>query len=621
MDSVRRRLVLAALAVVAGLLPACEDNIPVEKLPAVRDTLAEVGRRLIRERPVDEVSAVAARGDRVLAALTPGERDALGRDHVRFEVDRPVIVEVAASERALPFWLSDQGFRRTPTLVEVGGKVWPVYGKRFPKGWVGLGVNALDRSAADHYVAFVRPADGGELDVPSTDPDRWRMVRAREGVSAALDAESPVRRLPAFLRGSLLVQVRRDQRHATALARGRVWKTHVPSSPTPDQVVISFGPDPARSLVWTWRTGPEADAGSTVLRLAPASGRGPADPRSIRTVTGGSRRIEMPDLLNDPTILRHCVRVDDLQPGTLYAYSLGSGPAAAWTPWRTVRTAPARPRSYSFLYLGDAQCGLEAWGKLLAAARRRHPEAGFLLLAGDLVDRGNERTNWDHFFLRGAHVLDELPFLPCAGNHEYLDRGPWLYTEFFELPRNGPAGIAPDLVYGFEYGNTFVAALDSTLATTDRRLARVQAEWLDRALAKSRATWKLVMFHHPVYASHVSRTYPSLREDWVPVFDKHHVDLVLQGHDHAYLRTYPMHADRRVATSAEGTTYIVSVSGEKFCEQAPRGYTEVGMAGVATYQTIDVDVPEDRLTYRAWDLDGREVDRLVIEKPVQVVRK
>ena len=28
----------------------------------------------------------------------------------------------------------------------------------------------------------------------------------------------------------------------------------------------------------------------------------------------------------------------------------------------------------------------------------------------------------------------------------------------------------------------------------------------------------------------------------MPIFDKHHVDLVLQGHDHAYLRTYPLRA-------------------------------------------------------------------------------
>ncbi len=54
------------------------------------------------------------------------------------------------------------------------------------------------------------------------------------------------------------------------------------------------------------------------------------------------------------------------------------------------------------------------------------------------------------------------------------------------------------------------------------------------------------MFHHPVYPSHPWRDTPALREHWVPIFDKHHVDLVLQGHDHAYLRTYPLRGHRRV---------------------------------------------------------------------------
>ena len=101
---------------------------------------------------------------------------------------------------------------------------------------------------------------------------------------------------------------------------------------------------------------------------------------------------------------------------------------------------------------------------------------------------------------------------------------------------------------------------------------------------------------------------------WGAVIDKHHVDLVLQGHDHAYLRTVPMRGGRAVGSPAEGTVYVVSVSGEKFYEQDPRAYTARGMTQLATYQTVDVKVKERRLTYRAFDRDGREVDALVIDK-------
>jgi 3',5'-cyclic AMP phosphodiesterase CpdA len=281
-----------------------------------------------------------------------------------------------------------------------------------------------------------------------------------------------------------------------------------------------------------------------------------------------------------------------------------------------VSFAPEFASSFQFLYLGDPQCGLEAWGRMLGAARRRHPRAAFLLIAGDLVDRGNERTNWDHFFLRAAGVFDQVPVMPAVGNHEYLDQGPRLYRAIFELPRNGPQGIDSDLVYAFEYGNVFVAVLDSTLAVADASKAETQAEWLDAELRRTRAEWKLVMFHHPLYASHPTRESLALRAAWEPVLDAHQVDLVLQGHDHAYLRTYPLRRGRRVGAGERGTTYVVSVSGTKYYDQRERPETAVGFTGLSTYQTIDIEaVPENRLIYRAWDAEGREVDSLTIARP------
>ena len=270
--------------------------------------------------------------------------------------------------------------------------------------------------------------------------------------------------------------------------------------------------------------------------------------------------------------------------------------------------------------MGDAQTGLQDWGRRLFTAYRRHPGIEFILLAGDLVDRGNERTNWDHFFLRSEEIFERIPVMPCVGNHEYLDQGPRLYRSFFALPRNGPASVDTGLVYHFETGNAFFAVLDSTLAVSDPEAARRQAEWLDAVLTQSRAAWKFVMFHHPVYPSHPCRDNPELRRAWVPIFDKHHVDLVLQGHDHAYLRTYPMRGDIPQATAGEGTVYLVSVAGDKFYDQVPREYIEVGLTGTPTYQTIEIDDVENRLTYRAWTDSGEIVDRLVITKPTVNLR-
>jgi 3',5'-cyclic AMP phosphodiesterase CpdA len=438
---------------------------------------------------------------------------------------------------------------------------------------------------------------------------------ARPGVSAAWDAWKPFQMLSDELVDAIMLQPSHSCRHSTLLATGRAWKTHVVSRRQPDQVAISFGSDPARELVWTWRTSPDVESTAIRIREAPSASGSAVTRGELRVVQGDSACIERPNVLNDPVVRRHRVVVAGLEPDRTYWYALGDGTPRGWGPWRMVKTAPDRMRPVQLLYLGDAQTGLERWGGLLEEAMRRHPAIDFLVMAGDLVDRGNERTNWDHFFLRAAPVFERVPVMTCAGNHEYLDVGPRLYRAFFELPRNGPRGIESELVYSFEAGDACFAVLDSTLAACDPGAARRQAEWLDATLGRTRARWKLVIFHHPVYPSHPWRDSPALRAQWVPVFDKHYVDLVLQGHDHAYLRTYPLRGHHRVGEPSQGTTYVIAVSGDKYVDQAHRDYIAVGRTGTSTYQTIDIDPRCSRLTYRAWTEEGRIIDELKMEKP------
>jgi len=600
--------------ILASIVTGCGPRVESEDLPTARDTIAAIGKRLGRSSDPIELTEVAARGDRVLRLLGREERDALGRNAIRFRVDRPVAVVVVAPIRSVPFWLADRGFVATGDRLRNEDGEFVAYRKSFPTGTIDLGVNGLDRTSRSHYAVFLQAEGGGMIRVEPIGPGPFSTVEAGPSVSPFDDASKPFESIPAGLAGSTIFRTSFERRHDGALARGRVWKTRQPSGPSPDQVVVSFGEDPARDLSFTWRT--DRSAKHSAVRIAtdvPGRG-GPPGPAHVAVFRGDADPVASEGLLNDPVILRHRAIAQGLEPETRYAYSVGDPLAGNWSDWRTIRTAPGSPRDFGFLYLGDAQCGLERWGELLHAAHRRRPDAGFLLIAGDLVDRGNERSNWDHFFLRAAGVFDEVPFMPCVGNHEYLDKGPEIYRGTFDLPRNGPAGIDSNLVYAFEYSDAFVAVLDSNLGIHDSRLARVQADWLDQALAKTKATWKFVTFHHPVYASHVSRENPQLGAAWGPVFDRHHVDMVLQGHDHAYLRTLPMRGGHPVDSHSEGTVYVVSVSGEKFYEQGPRDYTARGMTNLATYQTIDVKVNEKRLTYRSFDREGREVDRLVIEK-------
>jgi len=627
MDATSQRGRVRLLLIVAGFI-GCGTDPARDEFSTTHETLRAIGRRLSRSRSERDLSAIASRGDLLLGLLHSRERAALARGYFRFKVDSPVVVDVAVPVESVPFWIDDQGFRATDLVLENPDTAWRLFRKTFEPGWIGLGVNNLDRTPVAHYVVFIRPSGRNpSTRRPSVTLDHrqaayWKTTLARPGVSAARDSYRPFEAMPSALVGAVLLQASHGERHRTLLASGRVWKTHVVSTSRPDQVTVAFGSDSTRELVWTWRTSPEVD--STAIRIARATEEGGHEPSSggagttcgdFRIVTGESTCVNVPDLLNDPVVRRHRVAVDQLEPGTLYRYSLGDKTQEGWGPWQTVKTAPGRSHDVRFLYLGDAQTGLEGWGRLLEAACRRHPATDFIVLAGDLVDRGNERTNWDHFFLRAEGVFDHLPLMPCSGNHEYLDTGPRLYRALFELPRNGPSGIDSDLVYHFDCGDAFFAVLDSTLATCDPDNARRQADWLDATLKQTRASWKFVIFHHPVYPSHPWRDTPALREHWAPIFDRHHVDFVLQGHDHAYQRTYPMRANQRAEGPGTGTIYLIAVSGDKFVELAPRPYVEVGRSGVSTYQIFEIDSQSNRLTYRAWTEDGRIIDELSIDKP------
>jgi hypothetical protein len=627
METTRRRprigLFLFAAAFAGLPIPSAQ-----EPFLSVDDALTAAGRRLCRSKSESALTALASRGDALLKALDPAERSALATRCLRFRVNSPVVVRVAAPATSVPFWVQELGFKPDDRVLTNEDASWKLFRKTYGPGAVGLGVNGLDRTPAAHYAVFITPVDRQRPESPEDllvlDPrsaGSWKAVRVRSNVSAAHDVYKPFTTIPDELLDSILLQPAHEKRHATLLATGRVWKTHVIAGPRPEQATISFGTDPAHELVFSWTT--STPVSRTALRIAAASSQalrerdlvaGAKSDPGTRLVTGDSTLLKVPNLLNDPIVLRHRVAVGGLTPDTTYRYSIGDGSAVGWGPWRTVKTAPELAKDVRFLYLGDAQTGLEGWGTLLRTAYRRHPDIDFLIVAGDLVDRGNERTNWDHFFLRAADVFERVPFMPCVGNHEYLDVGPRLYRAFFELPRNGPAGSEAELVYQFECGDAFFAMLDSTLAVADSSEARRQAEWLDAALARTHAPWKLVVFHHPVYPSHPWRETPNLRELWVPVFDRHHVDLVLQGHDHAYLRTHSLRAHRRVNDPGAGTTYVVAVSGDKFVDQAHRDYIAVGYTGLSTYQTIEINAQKRQLAYRAWSEAGKIVDELVLDK-------
>ena len=319
-----------------------------------------------------------------------------------------------------------------------------------------------------------------------------------------------------------------------------------------------------------------------------------------------TRKLETPDIVNDPAVLQHTVQLTGLTPDTTYVYTVGDNLHRSELAEFT--TAPATARPFSFVYMGDAQNGLERWESVIQRAHRHRPDTAFYVMAGDLVNRGKHREEWDSLFGKADGVWNEHPVVPALGNHEYQDGDPSLYLEHFVLPENGPDTLTPEKAYAVRYGNALFIILDSN------EPPEAQTAWLERKLKNSDATWKFVVYHHPSYSSSPKRNNPDIRKLWGVVFDKYGVDMVLQGHDHAYLRTNPMRGGRAAEADEAGVVYVVSVSGTKYYEQGDFDYSAATAIRTSTYQTFDIQLGGDRLVYRSHDIDGNLVDSLTLEK-------
>jgi hypothetical protein len=569
--------------------------------PSVHDTVAGIVERMQRELPEDKLTDVSV--EDVLEFITGEEREILANEHLLFTVNVPVEVTVFRHTRSreVVYWLEERGFKKTGETVRAGNDRYEAWEKRFDAGEIGLGVNSLSGSG-DHYFVGIKPRKKRhELKVTGIYPGQHTLGVLRQGERPYIGWDDRVlTEVPEDLQDQILLRGDQDKRR-TAKLTDIFRLTDYPATPAPDQIVLTWSDDPKTTQAIQWRTSNDIETGAVRFRK-----QGGSDWTLVKAET---KPLLSFNTANDPLVHRHTAVLRGLQPGMTYEYSVGDGSEGGWIGPSAFTTAPAETVPFTFIYMGDAQNGLDTWGSLVRKAYAEEPEAAFYVMAGDLVNRGNERDDWDSFFFNAASVYDRRQLVPAIGNHEDQgELGPWMYLDLFDLPDNGPAGLEPERAYSFEYSNALFVILDSNLP------AAAQTEWLEQQLANTEATWKFVVYHHPAYSSGPTRNNPQVRKLWGALFDKYHVDLALQGHDHAYLRTYPMKDEQRVGSPAEGTIYIVSVSGTKYYEQGDFDYTEFGMTNVSTYQVLDIQIDGNTLTYKAYDVDGAVRDQFVIEK-------
>lgn len=190
----------------------------------------------------------------------------------------------------------------------------------------------------------------------------------------------------------------------------------------------------------------------------------------------------------------------------------------------------------------------------------------------------------------------------------------------FTLPENGPEGME-ETVYYLNYQGMRVVALNSNL--DDGEELERQTEWLERVLSEADTRWLVVTMHHPMFSSGQGRSNETLRETWTPIFDRHRVDLVMQGHDHTYARGRLHNMTQGVNTRSPvgGTVYVNSVSGAKMYEIKEDRWNryegiemERGAENTQLYQVVRVG--RDTMKYRSYTATGELYDAFdLIRRP------
>ncbi|MEL6693252.1 MAG: metallophosphoesterase [Pseudomonadota bacterium] len=393
----------------------------------------------------------------------------------------------------------------------------------------------------------------------------------------------------------------------------------------PDRIVVTLADQPQSRFSVTWRT--DETVTETIAQIAIATDDARFDLDAI-TVSARTEPLNpaMPELAGTvyaepmnaglPAAHFHSVTFSNLEPDTMYAYRV-RGKHGAWSEWFQTRTAAASG-PVKFVYVGDAQNGvLSHWSRLIRAAYAAAPDADFILHAGDLVNRASRDFEWAEWFKAVSHIHGMIPALPVAGNHEYARLGlspnqtdrvlSIFWRPQFTLPVE--AELPKDLhevVYDMRYSED----LHVFILSTQNSQIEIQADWLDRQLAASDATWKIVSMHHPIFSSGRGRDSADRRAVLLPVLERHDVDLVLQGHDHTYARGAIGQTPERLGWKDSGgqvnIMFVNSVSGPKqydFQEDGWDMYVDEGVAlarraeNTQFFQIITVD--GDTLSYEA----------------------
>ena len=378
----------------------------------------------------------------------------------------------------------------------------------------------------------------------------------------------------------------------------------------PDRIILNLTNDPTHSVAVNWRTDPHIE--NSIVQVAIAT-HGPEFVNDTREISG-IRELLTHKPENDPEVSAayHSAIITDLNPGEKYVYRVGS--EQGWSEWFQIQI-PEPEKKISFVYFGDAQNSVKSmWSRVIRQAYGSVPDVDFMLHAGDLINRHDRDEEWGEWFFAGSFIHAMVPSVMTPGNHEYKDvvLSPQWRPQF-NLPLNGPEGLE-ETCFQVNYPNLKIVSLDAEQIDESEEYKIAQRDWLDSILTHDPRKWTAITFHYPIFSTKPNRDNIEFRSMFKPIFDKHKVDIVLQGHDHAYGRGMVNNVPTgySVKEKTSGTMYVVSVSGPKQYDVSDDPWMDRRAGNTQLFQIITIE--GDRLSYGAHTATGELYDAFDLVK-------
>ncbi|XP_044738849.1 acid phosphatase type 7-like isoform X2 [Chrysoperla carnea] len=316
----------------------------------------------------------------------------------------------------------------------------------------------------------------------------------------------------------------------------------------PEQIHIAFGDGVNYDLSITWSTFNYTNQSIVHYGL---------DLKNLNSVKYGSSKLFVDGGPEKHSQYIHRVYLKNLLPNTQYVYRCGSD--LGWSGlFRFTTTPNGTDWSPRFVIYGDLGNEISVSLPLL----QQYAQSGYM---NGVVHLGDYAYNWeddngrsgDAFMNQLQSIAAYVPYMAVVGNHEQAYNFSH-YRERFTMPGN-----TDNFYYSFNKGPIHFIVISTEhfyFEELSPNLMKYQYEWLINDLNQAQKErdirpWIIILGHRPMYCTNMGNEGCVNYETAVrtgelnktteyalePLFYKYKVDLAMWGHEHSYVRFWPLY--------------------------------------------------------------------------------